>query len=125
MVSGTSGIYRWPNEYASAIVYPPRESRRGTICLGSLKEFHAGTDIDAGGLSRVFAATSSAGNVEFDNLTISGGKTTADFESGAGIQYKSTGTLTLLNSAVSGNSTAGFHSYGAGIFTGSGVVTMT
>ena len=48
----------------------------------------ASTDIDAWGLSRVFAITSSAGNVEFDNLTISGGKTTANFESGAGIQFK-------------------------------------
>jgi hypothetical protein len=83
------------------------------------------TDIDAGGLSRVFAATSTAGNVEFDNLTISGGKTTANFDSGAGIQFKSTGTLTLLNSVVSNNATTGIRSYGGGIFTGSGAVTMT
>jgi hypothetical protein len=83
------------------------------------------TVIDSGGLSRVFAATSASGNVEFDNLTISGGKTTANFASGAGIQFSSSGTLTLLNTVVSGNATTGQRAYGGGIFTNSGSVTLT
>ena len=80
------------------------------------------TIIDAQRGSRVFDVASTAGDVAFDGVTITGGKTTGDASRGAGIRFLSTGTLTLTGTAVSGNSTDGFTSFGAGIYTNVGAV---
>ena len=76
------------------------------------------TDVDASGdalladNSRVFSVTGGRG-VQFDGLTVTGGRTTAtggfggDEGDGGGIRVFLGGDVTLTNSVVSGNSTAG------------------
>ena len=86
------------------------------------------TDIgaeDAGFLaenSRVFNVTSESADTTLDSLTITGGRTTAEFAGGGGIL--SSASLTLANSTVSGNSTAGNYSWGGGV-QGLSSVTLT
>jgi CSLREA domain-containing protein len=82
------------------------------------------TVIDAQHNSRVFEVAASAGNVELDALTITGGTTTANLASGGGILFESPGTLTLKNDAVTGNALTGTSARGAGIFTNTGALTV-
>lgn len=69
----------------------------------------ANTIINAQQASRVFNLTNTAGDVVFDSLTITGGKTTGFGQpySGGGILSRATGTVGILNSQVTGNSTSG------------------
>ena len=70
--------------------------------------------IDAQQKSRVFDVTNAVANVTFAGLTISSGKATG-FDNGGGIHSLHTGTLTLTDSTVRGNSTE--FGYGGGIYT--------
>ena len=77
--------------------------------------------IDAQQTSRVFDITNAVANVTFAGLTITRGKTAA-FGEGGGIRSFHTGTLTLTNSTVSGNTTdTGF---GGGIYALTGAVVV-
>ena len=81
-----------------------------------------GITIDADGRSRVFQfASSDARDFEIVSLTITGGSTTGS-DDGAGILFDSTGTLSVTNSTLSGNTAV---RDGGGIFTSSGAVTVT
>jgi CSLREA domain-containing protein len=82
------------------------------------------TIVDAQGNSRVFDVTPRAGDVALNGLTVTGGKTTADNGYGAGIQFLSSGHLTITGSAITGNQTGGFLARGAGVFTNTGAVTI-
>ena len=82
------------------------------------------TSINAGVNSRVFDITSSAGNVELDGLTVTNGKTTGSSQSGGGICFLSSGTLTLANTAINYNYTSGPSSPGAAVYTQSGNLTI-
>ena len=95
----------------------------------------AHTIIDAQHNSKIFNITSSAGDVTLDNLAIENGKTTdvgislhGTGEGGA-IVSLSTGTLTVTNSILSGNSTTGNSAPGGAIYSGANggslVVTNT
>ena len=75
--------------------------------------------------TRVLNFSAITGNLTLTNLTITGGRTTGDFEEGGGIRSNSSGTLTLNHSTVSGNSTTGSDAYGGGIRTDSGNVFLT
>ena len=84
------------------------------------------TDVAASGAgrlddnSRIFDATD---RLTLDGLTLTGGRTTADAEGGGAV--RSTGArLTLTDSTVSGNSTAGNYAHGGGIY-GRHDVTVT
>lgn len=57
-------------------------------------------------------------------LTLTGGRTTADFFHGGAIRSNSSSDLVIKNSTVSGNSTIGWIAYGGAIFS-SGPVTLT
>ncbi|MFN0050638.1 MAG: Calx-beta domain-containing protein, partial [Planctomycetales bacterium] len=87
--------------------------------LGALK-----TTVDAKQNSRVFSVSSTAGDVALKNLTITGGKTTAANSVGGGIQFLSTGSLTIENSAITGNSTTGESARGGGLYSRSAVVSI-
>ncbi|NES25240.1 MAG: DUF4347 domain-containing protein, partial [Symploca sp. SIO3E6] len=86
--------------------------------------------IDANHASRVFSIT--ANNVTLKDITITKGEVTGN---GGGINFAGTGTLTLENSTVSGNSATGsFGGFGGdggdggnggGIFADSGALTLT
>jgi CSLREA domain-containing protein len=88
--------------------------------------------INANQLSRVLNVIGGSQiNVTLSGLTLTGGRTTASnasssdtTHSGGGIRFDSTGTLTLTNSTVSGNTTTGRSTDGGGIFTRSGAVTL-
>ncbi|MBC7968377.1 MAG: hypothetical protein H7Z17_20930, partial [Fuerstia sp.] len=78
--------------------------------------------VSGGNSFRVFDLQSSP-NVIISGLTISGGRTTVNGQSGGGI--RSTGTLQLLNSVVTNNSTTGGAAMGGGIFQINGSLTIT
>jgi CSLREA domain-containing protein len=82
------------------------------------------TIIDAQQNSRVFDVALGNENAAFEDLTITGGMTAVDNGYGAGIQFLSSGNLTISNSAISGNTTSGFMGWGAGIFTETGAVSV-
>ncbi len=82
------------------------------------------TIIDAQGNSRVFDVAAEAGDFTLNALTVAGGKTTVSYGDGAGIQFLSSGHLTITNSAISGNLTTGTMGQGAGIFTRTGAVLV-
>ncbi len=82
------------------------------------------TIIDAQQNSRVFDVAAGSENAAFEDLTITGGMTTVDNGYGAGIQFLSSGQLTISNSAISGNMTTGFMGRGAGVFTDTGSVSV-
>ncbi|MBP7002325.1 calcium-binding protein [Amaricoccus sp.] len=66
--------------------------------------------------SRIFGATAA---LTLDGLTVTGGRTTADGEAGGAVR----GTdVTLIDSVVSGNSTAGDYARGGGVY---GFTTVT
>ena len=72
------------------------------------------TTVNGQGATRLFDITSAAGDVTFDGLTLTGGKTTLANQSGGAI--RSASQLTIQNCTISGNSTAGTESNGGGIF---------
>ncbi|MEZ5923843.1 MAG: calcium-binding protein [Hyphomicrobiaceae bacterium] len=84
----------------------------------------AGTDITdvalsaaantLGDNSRIFNITSETAVTTLDSLTLTGGRTTADFTAGGAVS--SLADLTLRDSTVSGNSTSGFGAAGGGIY---------
>lgn len=80
--------------------------------LGALQ-----TAVKAQNNSRLFDITAAAGDVTFDGLTLTGGKTFDPFERGGAIQSNSSGQLTIRSSVISGNATAGQNASGGGIFT--------
>lgn len=82
------------------------------------------TVIDAQLNSRVFSLTQTAGDVTFDGLTVTGGRTDIDGYRGAGIYSYSAGNFTLSNSTVTGNATFGALSPGGGIFSFLGPVSL-
>jgi Ca2+-binding RTX toxin-like protein len=90
------------------------------------------TIIDAQQNSRIFDITSTAGDVTLASLTLLNGRTTGDNTSysdttfnGGALRSLSSGTLTISQSMISGNSTAGSYANGGGIFASSGAVTLT
>jgi CSLREA domain-containing protein len=84
----------------------------------------ANTTVDAQGASRVFHISSAAGDVELDDMTITGGKTVLDVDKGGGISFQSIGALTLNGTVVTGNTTTGFDADGGGIFSDGGSVVL-
>jgi hypothetical protein len=62
--------------------------------------------------SRIFNATA---DLTINGLTLTGGRTTGDYERGGAV-YSGEGGVALIDSTVSGNSTAGFGSTGGGIY---------
>jgi len=74
--------------------------------------------IDAQQNSRVINFTPTAGDLTLSGLTLTGGRTIADgfLERGGAIRFRSTDSLIILESNVSGNSTAGFGADGGGIY---------
>ena len=78
--------------------------------------------------SRVLNFSGEMGDLTLNGLTLTGGRTTEDnavltnqgpvetAQNGGGIRFSSNGVLTLVNSAVSGNSTSGVRGVGGGIF---------
>ena len=82
------------------------------------------TVIDGQQASRVFSVLNTAGDVTFDSLTVTGGMTTADNASGAGIYSNSAGMLTLAHGIVTSNFTTGLYSQGGGIFSFNGPVSV-
>jgi CSLREA domain-containing protein len=85
----------------------------------------ANTVIDAQQASRIF--NFSSGDFTLNGVTLKNGKTTADGNGGGGgaIAASSSGLLTVQNSTVSGNSTAGSTARGGAIFAISGAVTIS
>ena len=75
-----------------------------------------GVTINANQLSRVLLQSNYT-NVVLDDLTITGGKTTADQNAGGGILAALNTTLTLIDTTVTGNSTAGVNASGGEIVT--------
>src|SRR5262249_6612463 len=67
----------------------------------------AHTTIDAQHNSRIFGVSSSAGDVTLDGLTLTGGGTTDQFFGGGAIAFNSPCTLSVQNSILTGNSSAG------------------
>jgi predicted outer membrane repeat protein len=86
----------------------------------------ANITIDANGASRILNITAESGDFTLGGLTLSGARTTASGLAGLGgaIRSRTTGNLTLEQSTVSGNSTAGGFARGGGIYT-RGDVTLT
>jgi hypothetical protein len=76
----------------------------------------ADTIIDARQQSRIFDIAPTGGDVTLDGLTLTGGHTTAQGDGGGAIRFQSTGTLTVRNCTISGNSTQGDFSAGAGVY---------
>jgi hypothetical protein len=86
--------------------------------------------IDAQRVSRVFNIKNTAGDVTLQGMTITNGLTTSDDSAGSGagagggILFSSSGTLTLIDTAVNVNATTGLGDYGAGIATSSGNILL-
>ena len=89
--------------------------------------------INAQRQSRIFDISSAAGNVTLTKLTLLNGRTTAVGEEGGALRFLSSGTLTINQSTLSGNSTAGtgspadiFNSrpHGGAIYTRSGNIVV-
>ena len=111
-----------------AISFSPSLSRDGPATVGLLFGELQITDgvtitglgagaliIDGGEKTRIFDILHTAGDVTFDRLTIRHGKTAGPADDGGGVRSRSPGTLTLVSSAVSGNSTIGPEAHGGGI----------
>ena len=68
--------------------------------------------------------TGPRGDLTLTNLTITGGRTTADDSDGGGILFLSNDTLTLNDTLIIGNSTAGNSSDGGGVSTNTGSIAL-
>ncbi|TWT35311.1 hypothetical protein KOR34_02010 [Posidoniimonas corsicana] len=83
------------------------------------------TDVAASGIgllddnSRVFNFSATTGDLTLTGLTLTGGRATG---SGGGIRFNGSGTLALIESTLSGNTS---HFDGGGIYTRAGGVTLT
>jgi len=77
----------------------------------------ANVTIDAQQNSRIFNITAASGDFTLAGLTLTGGRTIADglVNGGGAIRSSTTGNLTIEQSTVSGNSTAGQNAFGGGI----------
>jgi VCBS repeat-containing protein len=82
------------------------------------------TVVDAQLASRVFQLTNTAGDVTFDSLTVTAGRTNLGNAKGAGVYSYSNGTFTLTNSTISASATSGTSAQGAGIFSFTGPVVL-
>lgn len=87
--------------------------------------------IDAQHQSRIFSFTAAAEDLTIAGLTLRNGRTLGFFQeygdttlNGGGIRFLSSGTLTVSNSTLSGNSTIGFNAFGGGIFSDAGAVKL-
>jgi hypothetical protein len=78
--------------------------------------------IDADQKSRVIHFIESEGDLDLTKLTLRNGTTDGD---GAGILFASTGSLTLTNATISGNTSTNEAGGGGGISTKSGSITLT
>jgi CSLREA domain-containing protein len=123
-VAGVAGVQ-------NVIVFAP--GLTGTIKLGQgqltisstmeIDGLGAGkTIIDAHQNSRIFGITSAAGNVTLDGLTIENGIAS---DTGGAIQVQSRGTLSILNSTLTGNSTTGETASGGAVCDWDGTLTVT
>ena len=87
--------------------------------------------IDANQQSRVINVEGSSVDLTINDLTLRNGRTTGDNTgfldtfSGGGIRFDSTGSLTLNDSAVTGNRTEGVGARGGGIFVDNGDLVLT
>ncbi len=81
--------------------------------------------LDGNGRSRIIDVAESAGNVSLSGLVISGGRTSGAEGGGAGIRFASPGQMTLTDSQVLGNQTAGSFAAGGGIEAPNGRLVMT
>ncbi|MGI9457588.1 MAG: choice-of-anchor Q domain-containing protein, partial [Aeoliella sp.] len=87
--------------------------------------------IDAQHQSRVFSFTDSSGDLTLEGVTLRNGRTLGfvqEFDdttlNGGGIRFSSAGTLTIIDSTISGSITAGFNASGGGIFSDVGDVKL-
>jgi CSLREA domain-containing protein len=125
----------------------PLDSQRGQLTVSrpmTIQGLGAGdtcmnsnTCIVAGVNSRLFDIPATAGDVTLDGLTLTGGRTTGnnnppspgvppDFTNdGGAIHWLSSGTLTVRNCTLSGNSTAGAFAGGGALFAEGGTVAVT
>ena len=85
----------------------------------------ARTIINGNNASRIFSIT--RGDTTLEKLTLTGGKTATNNAAGAGgaIRSTSSGTLTMSQSTLSGNSTTGIGARGGAIFASFGAVTVS
>ncbi|HEY2415572.1 MAG TPA: choice-of-anchor Q domain-containing protein, partial [Pirellulaceae bacterium] len=109
----------------------------GTILLGaggalSITEpvfiFGNGADvtiIDAHLASRVFDIGATAGDVTISGFSMIRGKTTATNDHGGGVRSQSSGTLTIQNSTLTGNTTAGSGTMGGAVYAMGNLVIET
>ncbi len=89
------------------------------------------TIIDAQTNARIFEMTSSAGDVTLDGMTLKNGRTTgsgANFDDttfgGGAVRWLSSGTLTVIRSTLSGNSTTGNRAGGGAILARQGTLNI-
>ena len=85
------------------------------------------TVINAHQLSRIFFVTESANSFTLNNVTLKNGRTTASNSSGGAIRTESafTGPVTINNSVLTGNSTAGIYSGGGAVYGLGAVLTIS
>lgn len=91
--------------------------------------------LDGMGQSRVIDIGDGATDVSLSGLTVTGGVTRAEgltnsdanylAESGAGIRFQSSGTLTITGSRISSNQTFGDYAEGGGLAASTGIVVLT
>lgn len=76
------------------------------------------------GVSRLATVAKGSANVLLSDVTITHGRTTVADARGGGIQFLSSGTLTLRDSTVTDNHTLGDGASGGGVFSDSGTVVL-
>ncbi len=81
--------------------------------------------IDANQQSRVLDISSGNFDVTLRDIGLTGGRTTGVNEDGGGIRSFSSGTLTLLATRISGNSTEGDSASGGGVYASGGDLVIT
>lgn len=86
----------------------------------------ANTRVDGNGQSRVFDVASTAGDVTLRGLTISGGWSDQSYfdGSGGGVRFDSSGTLTICDSLLTGNSISGYAAFGGAVCSYDGSVNV-
>ncbi|MCA9053940.1 MAG: hypothetical protein KDA75_08895, partial [Planctomycetaceae bacterium] len=85
------------------------------------------TVIDAQQLSRIFDVAGDGTDLTLDSLTLRNGRTTDSSSAGGAIRSLATATssITIVNSAVSNNSTGGSFASGGALFSSSGAIVVT
>ena len=74
--------------------------------------------------SRVISFLSAAGDLTIEGIAITGGQVMGQEALGGGINFASSETLTISASSVTGNAVIGATAQGGGVFTSSGSVTL-